>query len=319
MQFNLKNKAVIAVLGIFIFTLGCKKNDIINPYDDYTTPKLYEEPQLASLPTSNFGYLHATVFKPTCANSGCHDGHFEPDFRTITSSYNNTVNHNVLTNNPAGDFTYRVKPGDAALSLLHERLLVALPNTSGIMPAVAGDEWFNNKTSHINNVKTWINNGAKDMYGNDPVIGNPNPIVTGFNVYDNNNTTSPKSRAPGAGLTPILVPRSDLDFWFSIDDDSTPSTSMTVNEVKVSTSMFGFDTVPAQNLSISSAITANDFSGASASFTHKLDIDLSTYPSTTEYLFVRVYVQDANHTTPAENPSDGSSQPAIYLFTLFLL
>lgn len=318
MKFNIKNNSVLAFVGIFIFTFGCKKNEIENPYNSYTAPKLYEEPTLASLPTSNFGYLHAAVFKPTCANSGCHDGHFEPDFRTITSSYNNSVYHNVLTNNPAGDFTYRVKPGDAALSLLHERLITALPNTSGIMPAVSGDEWVANKASHINGIKTWINDGAKDMYGNTPVIGNPNPIVTGFNVYDNNNTTSPKPRAPGAGLTPILVPRTNLDFWFSVDDDSTPGASMTVNEAKVSTSMFEFDTVPAQTMSVSSSITANDFSGSPASFTHKLDIDLSSYSANT-LLFVRVYVQDADHSTPAENPSDGSSRPAIYLFTLFLL
>jgi hypothetical protein len=156
------------------------------------------------------------------------------------------------------------------------------------------------------------------MYGNTPTIGNPNPIVTGFNVYDNNNITSPKPRAPGAGLTPILVPRTNVDFWFSVDDDSTPGSSMTVNQVKVSTSMFEFDTVPAQSMSISSSITANDFSGTSASFTHKLDVDLSSYASGT-LLFVRVYVQDADHSTPAENPSDGSSRPAIYLFTLYLI
>ncbi len=320
MKFNLKNISTLVILVIFVFSYGCKKNEIENPYEGYTTPKKYEEPTLAGLPTSNFGYLHATVFKPTCANSGCHDGAFEPDFRTITSSYNNTVYHNVLTNNPAGDFTFRVKPGDAALSLLHERLITALPNTSGIMPAVSGDEWIANKANHINGIKTWINDGAKDMYGNSPVVGNPNPIVTGFNVYDNNNTTTPKIRAPGAGgVTPILVPRNDVDFWFSVDDDLTPGASMTVNEVKVSTSMFGFDTVAAQTMNVSSAITANDFSGNSTSFTHKLDIDLSSYPSTTKYLFVRVYVQDGNHTTPAENPSDGSSQLAIYLFTIFLL
>lgn len=318
MKFNLKNNTVLAFTGIFIFTFGCKKNEIENPYESYTTPKLYEEPVLASLPSSNFGYLHATVFKPTCANSGCHDGAFEPDFRTISSAYNNTVNHNVLTNDASNSFTYRVKPGDAVKSLMHERLLVALPSTSGIMPPVYADEWIVNKVAHINAIKTWINDGAKDMYGNAPVIGNPNPIVTGFNVYDNNNITSPKSRAPGAGITPIFVPRTNVDFWFSVDDDSTPGASMTVNEAKVSTSMFGFDTVAALPMSVSSSITANDFSGSPASFTHKLDIDLSSYPANT-FLFVRVYVQDANHTTPAENPSDGSSQQSIYLFTLYTI
>lgn len=313
-----KNNYVLIGL-IFLLVLGCNKGEeIVNPYDGYVTPKLYDEPTLASLPTDNFGYLHAAIFKPTCANSGCHDGAFEPDFRTITSSYNNTVYHNVLTNNATNDFTYRVKPGDAALSLMHERLLVSLPNTSGIMPPIASDEWFANKTSHVNAVKTWINNGAKDMYGNDPVIGNPNPTVTGFQVYANNTTTSPYSRAPGAGIQPILVPRANVDLWFSVDDDATPASGMTLNEIKIDTAMFEFDAVSPQNLNVSSGFMANDFSGSSVAFTHKFDFDATTYPSGS-LVFVRVYIQDADHTTPAENPSDGSSRPTLYLFTLFIL
>ena len=318
MKINKIHFSLISIGALFLVAFSCKKGTIENPYDDYSTPKLYEEPTLASLPSSNFGYLHATVFKPTCANSGCHDGAFEPDFRTIGSAYNNTVNHPVLTNDASGSFTYRVKPGDAALSLMHERLLVSLPNTSGIMPPVYADEWIVNKQKHIEAVKTWINDGAKDMYGNTPVQGNPNPIVTGMNVYDNNTTTSPKSRAPGAGITPIMIPRNNVDIWFSIEDDATTGSNMTVNEIKISDAMFNFDTVPAQTMSVSSSISGNDFTGAPATFTHKFDFDASQYPANT-ILFVRVYVQDANHTTPAENPSDGSSKPAIYLFTLFTL
>ena len=152
---------VIFAIVIFAMVSNCKKNDIENPYGNYSTPKLYEEPTLAGLPTDNFGYLHATVFKPTCANSGCHDGHFEPDYRTIGSAYNNMVNHKVLTNDASGSFTYRVKPGDAAKSLVHERLLVALPSTSGIMPAVTTSEWLMNKASHIKGIKDWIEEPTK--------------------------------------------------------------------------------------------------------------------------------------------------------------
>ena len=308
---------LISTIGFLLFTIqGCKKNGIENPYDSYVTPKLYEEPTLASLPSTNFGYLHATVFKPTCANSGCHDGAFEPDFRTITSSYNNSVYHSVLTNNPTGDFTYRVKPGDANLSLLHERLLKSLPNTSGIMPLAYADEWIVNKQKHITAIRDWINNGAEDMYGNPPAVGNPNPIVTGFNAYANNSTTSPFNRAPGAGVLPILIPRSNIDLWFSIDDDSTPASAMTVNQIKIDTAMFDFDSIAPLSMTVSGGFTANDFSGTTSSFTHKYDFDASVYAPGT-LIFIRVYVQDANHTNPAENPSDGSSRPTIYLFTLF--
>ena len=67
---------ISGIVILLLMTQGCKKNEIENPYDNYTTPILYEEPTLTSLPSSNFGYLHATIFKPTCANSGCHDGAF---------------------------------------------------------------------------------------------------------------------------------------------------------------------------------------------------------------------------------------------------
>ena len=309
---------VIFAIVIFAMVSNCKKNDIENPYGNYSTPKLYEEPTLAGLPTDNFGYLHATVFKPTCANSGCHDGHFEPDYRTIGSAYNNMVNHKVLTNDASGSFTYRVKPGDAAKSLVHERLLVALPSTSGIMPAVTTSEWLMNKASHIKGIKDWINAGAKDMYGNDPVIGNPNPVVTGFNAYANNATTSPYARASGAGILPILIPRTNVDFWFSVDDDATASTSLTVNQIKVDSAMFEFDSVSPSNMTVSAGFTANNFSGTPSQFTHKFDFDASGYPAG-KLIFVRVYIQDADHSTPAENPSDGSSRPTIYLFTLFTI
>ncbi len=304
------------VAGMVLLIVGCKKSEIENPYDTYTAPKLYEEPTLASLPTSNFGYLHATVFKPTCANSGCHDGAFEPDFRTISSSYNNTVYQNVLTNNPAGDFTYRIKPGDAALSLLHERMLKSLPNTSGIMPPVYADEWIVNKDKHIKAIKDWINAGAKDMYGNSPSIGNPNPVVTGFGAFHNNSTTSQYSRPSGAGILPIIIPRTNVDLWFSISDDLTSSTNLTVNEIKIDTAMFEFDSIQGQPMIVSNGFTSNDFSGTPANFTHKFDLDASAYSPGT-LLFVRVYVQDSDHNTPAENPSNGSSRPTIYLFTLF--
>lgn len=314
---KVKNIVISVSVISFLFAISCGKSEIENPYDGYTTPKLYEKSILANLPTSNFGYLHQSVFKPTCANSGCHDGAFEPDFRTISSSYNNTVFHNVLTNDASNSFIYRIKPGDAVKSLLHERLLVSLPSTSGIMPPVYADEWIVNKENHIKAIKDWINAGAKDMYGNTPVQGNPNPIVEGFHVFANGSSTSPFPRAGGSGILPIIIPRTNVDLWFSINDETTPSTNLTVNEIKISYDMFGFDTVPASNMTIpSSSITAQDFTNTNATFTHKFDFDASGYPANT-ILYVRVYVQDANHTEPGETPGDGSSKGAILLFTLY--
>ncbi len=315
---KLKNILFIGV-SIIITIISCKKkDDFDNPYDSYSTPPLYSNDQvLDALPSDNFAYLQKKVFAPTCANSGCHDGAFEPDFRTIASSYNTTVYQNVITNDASNTFTYRVKPNDHFGSLLHERLITFLPSTSGIMPLVTNSDWDKNKNSYINSIKTWINNGAKDMYGNLPNEGNPHPIVTGFHAFPDNNTASPYNRASGAGVLPIVIPRSNVDLWFNITDDQTPATSLTVNEVLISEEMYGFEGLVPSVMSTSSTLSANDFQNNNATFTHKLDLDASIYPSGT-ILFVRLYIQDADHISPLETPNDGSAKQVLYLFSLYV-
>lgn len=317
----MKKKNIILWSALAIATIatveGCKKQEFINPYSEYSTSPLYEEPTLAAIPTSNFAYLQAKVFSPTCANSGCHDGAFEPDFRTISSSYNSIVYHPVLTNDQNNTFTYRVQPGDAALSLMHERLLIALPNTSGIMPAVSTPDWIANKTTYINAVKKWINDGALDMYGNAPEIGNPNPFVAGFQAFADGATTSPYPRANGTGILPIVIPQGDVDLWFSVNDD-TPTANLLVNEIKISEQMYdGFDTIQPGFMTTTSSLTSLDFEGNSVGFSHKYDFDASGYATGT-ILYVRIYVQDEDHSLPLETPKEGSAKQVIYLFTLYV-
>jgi hypothetical protein len=62
--------------GILLFS--CAKEPV-NPYDQIEDPNQETEEETELDPTSIMG-LHANVFRPTCANSGCHDGTFEPDF-----------------------------------------------------------------------------------------------------------------------------------------------------------------------------------------------------------------------------------------------
>jgi hypothetical protein len=309
---------VVFALTTLTVIESCKKKEFINPYGEYTSSPLYQEPALASVPSSNFAYLQTKVFSPTCANSGCHDGTFEPDFRTISSSYNSIVYHPVLTNDGSNTFTYRVQPGNADLSLIHERLLIALPNTSGIMPAITTLDWNANKTSYITSVRNWINNGALDMYGNVPDIGDPNPFVSGFHAFADGNTTTPYIRANGTGILPIVIPQGNVDLWFAINDNNTPTDSLTVNEIKISEQMYdGFDIIVPNTMTTTGTLTANNFENNSALYTHKYDFDASSYVSGT-ILYVRIYVQDSDHTTPLETPKEGSAKQIIYLFTLYV-
>lgn len=292
---------------------ACKKDE--NPYANLTWPVSVPNPE--NLPQDNFAWLHQKVFRPTCANSGCHDGTFEPEFRTIGSAYNSLVYHPVISNDDLGTYTYRVLPGDHDLSLLYVRLTQSLPNTSGQMPLefdITGD-WPANSALYIQKVRDWIDGGAKDMFGSTPSLGNLEPQVTGFLAFPGGTTATPYPRGSGIGVEPFEVPATNVDLWFCFADDSTAVSALTHNTYKLGTSQFDFDTVAEQNLNTSSSITAPDFSNSSATFTHKAALNLSAYTPGT-YLFVRVYVNDGDHTANTEVPDDGTGEPMLSYFTL---
>ena len=302
---------VIGLLALLLPT--CKKDE--NPYADLTFPQSIPNPE--NLPQDNFAWLHQKVFRPTCANPGCHDGCFEPEYRTIGSAYNSLVYHPVISNDSLGTYTYRVLPGDPDHSLLYARLTIDIPNTSGQMPLeydVNGD-WPPNSAFYIQKVRDWINGGAKDMFGNIPTLGNLEPQVTGFLAFPGGNTTTAYPRATGSGVQPIEVPAGNVDLWFSFTDDSTAVSALGYNKYKLGSSQFDFTPVAEQSLSTGSSITAPDFGNSSTTFTHKAALNLSAYPVGT-YLFVRVYVNDGDHTANTEVPDDGTGEPMLSYFTL---
>jgi hypothetical protein len=107
--------------------------------------------------------LQDRVFQPTCANAGCHDGTFEPDFRTLGSTHATLVNQAVIKNDAQGSFQFRVVPGDTAASQLLARLTYDIDGNSGIMPLVIdpGSDYGRNRDLYISWVKRWILEGAK--------------------------------------------------------------------------------------------------------------------------------------------------------------
>ena len=127
------------VLALSLVALSCKNNDDPpNPFDDPSVQPPADTVEVINFDPNSFEGIHYNVFQYTCANSGCHDGTFEPDFRSIEASYNTLVYQPVIKNDAGGSFTYRVAPGDAANSVLYHRLLVDIDGQSGIMPLVIG-------------------------------------------------------------------------------------------------------------------------------------------------------------------------------------
>lgn len=176
-------KQLCWTICLLVVLAGCKKSSSpANPFDDPKNKPPVTNNTDTLLPLDNFAGLHQRIFKPTCSNSGCHDGTFEPDFRTIESSYATMVNQPIIKNNPAGAFQLRVVPGNANASVLHERVVRDIDGISGIMPLSVdpNSDWPAKKTEYIAAIVAWINAGARDMFGNPPTNGPANPRISGW-------------------------------------------------------------------------------------------------------------------------------------------
>lgn len=222
----------LALIVALISQQSCtKKGDPIkNPYSDTTANTggggTVKEPD----PTSIEG-IHKNIFKPTCANSGCHDGTFEPDFRTVQSSYNTLINVKPIKNDQAGTFNFRVVPGNADASILVYRMTEDLGGNSGIMPLVVNPDnpYQSKKATYIQNIKDWIKNGAKDMNGTSPIPVDFPPQILGVQAVSSGTITIPR----GGKYEPISTTAGNsFQLWFALTDDKKTQdqlTGMTIN------------------------------------------------------------------------------------------
>ena len=313
---------ILASIGFVFGFAGCKSDEPENPYD--AIPPVVENTNLAAqLPVGNFAWLHANIFRPTCANSGCHDGSFEPHFSTVSSSYNTLVNHPVISNNAAFSFENRVVPGNVNASLLYERMINEIPNSSGIMPLVVdpGSDWNSRKTEYLAAIAAWINAGAPDMFGNLPLSGAADfpPTVEGLLAFPAGSTAVPYERDPESeAITPIRVDPAPIDVWVAVVDDNTAPGAMGVNELRWAESIDGLETAPPLVFSTSQNISAAGFAGGTVSYVHRATLDLTGVQSGT-VLFLRTRFDDGVQSTATDIPNAGSNAVVTSLFTLEVL
>lgn len=290
----------------FWFALNaCKKTSTPEPFGQNQPTIVYTPDSVPPPEPESFAGLHYYIFKPTCANSGCHDGTFEPDFRTIESSYNTLVLHPVIKNNPQNSFQYRVKPGDPNASILITRLTIDIDGQSGIMPLItdSGNNWNQEKALHIQRITNWISSGAKDALGNTPPAVNGQPWLAGFSVLPLGQNTPYPTNVNGTFIIPSGT--SSVDVWFSFKDDNTNSNQLEYNKVKYSNNPYNFLGSTEFNLITSSNLSLPGFDGTTVLYTHK-----STYTfngqSDTSAIFARGYVKDPQLSIVTEIPSSGS-------------
>lgn len=292
------------LLALVVGLASCTKDEK-NPFDDPANLPPEDTTNIEGIDPKSFVGLHQNIFKPTCANSGCHDGTFEPDFRTIESAYNTLVLHPIVKNNPSATYEYRVKPSSLSESIIWLRLNEDIDGISGIMPLDAfydpESEWNANKTEHLANISDWITNGAKDMFGNEPGSNNQQPGIAGIYAEADGN--------PCAITDRINVPMGsqNVSVWFAVKDLESPSSALEYNKVRMSGILNFVDTAATEyNLELlGSPETHMGFQNTAQDFQHKFNFAANTFMPDSIY-YMRVFVKDPLQADTTQIPQDGS-------------
>jgi hypothetical protein len=312
----MKHPVVFLLSWICAFTLvtfvSCTKEGQRNPFDDLPPPPAPDTIVIVHDMSSIAG-IHARIFMPTCANSGCHDGTFEPDFRTIESSYNTMVLHPIIKNDPQGSYTYRVVPGDPQASQLMARLTYDIDGQSGIMPLVVdpGAEWHTKSEEFIGYIRDWIQNGARDIQGNTVSPVDAVPAMQG--VLGRVNGQNMERAEGGQGALRIPQTVQELELLFSFSDDKTLPSNFGVNEIRFSNGPDDFvGKSPYQLEILNTPIQDRGYFGSQVLYTHRIVINPQNFASLGQTMFFRVYVQDSSNPV-TEIPSN----PFAYYFKTF--
>lgn len=276
-----------------------------NPFDaiDYGEPPVPLPP-----PDSNsLVGLHTYIFSQSCAVPGCHDGSFEPDFRTVQSTYSTLVFHPVVKNDTNQSYEYRVLPFDANASWLYNRVTTD-DQTLGRMPL------YDNPLTQgqVQSIVSWINSGAPDMFGKISALPNTQPQFAGmaafadFNGLDyrvdtirGNNIFNPFGTLKNLNMT----------IWMAFSDDSTDISSFTSGKILFSDDFNDFsNAVEIQATYSPTPKIIPDWygTGNTAELYWKVELNTNNFP-VGEVTFFRFYVNDGNHPEDFEFPR--TSQP----------
>lgn len=308
----------LLLLVLCIAMASCEQDLPPNPYDEINNDPI-DTTQVDSLDPNSFAFIHQNILQPTCANSGCHDGTFEPDYRTIESAYNTLVYHPVVKNDTLNSFKYRVLPGNASKSMLYIRLTQDLNGNSGVMPLEIepGSDWRDKREEYIKNIKNWIEAGARDIFGNRPTKPNLQPQMLGIIAMPAGSSTPFNRASNGAILVPPGV--NSIDIWFSLKDDSTATSALLHNKVKFSLFMNDFSAAQERDLTIvSSPVVEEGYEGGPVEYYHKITINPFDFGIPGNNIFMRIYVKDPQNAI-TEIPAVYSENAFKTYFTLVLL
>jgi hypothetical protein len=285
--------AFFVVLLVILFSCQDKENvQPENPFD-----AIIREPNLVyqdTLSPTSFLSLHRDIFSLKCATPACHDGSFEPDFRTPQSAYSTLVYHKIIKNTTDGRFKYRVIPNNVQNSWLHERITTG-DGVLGRMPLYSQSL----STAEIDRIKAWINEGAKDIFGQKPILPSVAPTITFYAALDANNTNIDlgANRINGINYNPFAVSKTQ-QMWIVpiINDEDTNIENLTINTLKFSLNQDNFSSPILTK-------TAQFYTFSPTTRFWIVELNTSELP-TGKTIYMRFYTKD--ETTTTEFPQNSS-------------
>ena len=134
------------------------------------------------------------------------------------------------------------------------------------MPLVVDPDldWDNNKDTYIQDIKDWVQNGAKDIFGNSPMQGNGLPYMVG--VAANGNGWIEREGG-GQGALRVNETINSLDIYIALKDDDTAANNLANNKIKISNAANDFSNATELGLEVlSTPVERIGFDGSNVSY-----------------------------------------------------
>lgn len=299
---------ILALIALVL--VACSKDDGDLPTNPYDSIDYGDGSATDTLDANSITAIHRDIIMPRCATPGCHDGSFEPDFRTVMSTYSTLVFHPIIKNNADGDYQYRVIPYDADNSVLIKRLTVqSFANVDDRMPQ--DNIGTGLPQASIDRIEAWVNNGAKDPWGNSAVLPNTEPFWQWFWMIDARNwpnifinptvLTTPSNQYGGEWYGATIVDTSQSIFIsITPQDDSTAVADLQNVRLLFSLDQDDFSNPVATKSTVYYPASGDNLAGYYSLF----DIDAAFPTDTTIYM--RFYMNDGDHQEDTYYPKSDS-------------
>ncbi|MBR9922733.1 MAG: hypothetical protein GYB31_18030 [Bacteroidetes bacterium] len=296
-----------------------------NPFDgvDYS---INEVPEI-EIDSNTFLGLHHYIFSKACNQPGCHDGTFEPEFRTVQSAYNSLVYHPIIKNYETDPLPWRVTPEEPENSMMWHRLTMHNPPNFEQMPSSG----IPLGQAELDRIEDWIESGAPDIYGNLPMLSSLQPTSYGLAAYlPGLNDYRVDTIRGGIFYNPFAtLAEEDLELWFLYTDvtpagDTIFGNQLSYNKIQFSEDAYDFSNAIELDLQLEAFpnLVPSVFSqpaGFPLPYYHTITVNPASLGfEAGDIIYMRTYVQDSDHDEPTEIPTSSNEYYILSYFACVL-